>query len=354
MSLASERHVTLVIPELFGLPPSDEIDSNALPYPMLERLLARADRQPQEALHNLESVLFALFEIPTPAGEDLPVAAVTRMLDMGIVDQEWWLRADPVHLRPDRGTLVLADNTLLQLTAAEAGALVGEILEVFAADGWLLKAPRPDRWYLKLPRAPRLHTTALPNLVGRNVDAFLPRGDDGKAWHTILNEIQILLHTSKVNTEREKQGRLSVNSLWFWGGGRLPRIMPVRWTRLWSDEPVSLALARLAGLASGARPEDFAAWQPQAGAGRHLLVLDQLRAPAQYGETQQWSETLRRLEQDWLAPLYQALKDRVVAGVTIHSDAGESFVLGRGQARRWWRSPRPLASYRATALVTPS
>ena len=71
---------------------------------------------------------------------------------------------------------------------------------------------------------------------------YLPTGKDGKQWHTVLNEMQILLHTAQVNIERERRGDLPINSLWFWGSGRLPQeIQRVDWARVHSEEPASFA-----------------------------------------------------------------------------------------------------------------
>jgi hypothetical protein len=41
------------------------------------------------------------FRRADPTEADLPVAAVTALVDGGEPDGGWWLRADPVHLRPD-------------------------------------------------------------------------------------------------------------------------------------------------------------------------------------------------------------------------------------------------------------
>ncbi len=108
----SERHVSLVIPGLLG-PKSSASDggtSESPPTPTLEMLLARADRQQVERPSDFETMIFELFDIDVDAEQDLPVAPVTRALDLGVIDKGWWLRADPVHLRADRDRLILADN----------------------------------------------------------------------------------------------------------------------------------------------------------------------------------------------------------------------------------------------------
>ncbi len=335
-------NLSLFVPGLFGLPSATE-PPPALPA--LETWLARSEPQPA-AGRGFESVLFALFGAEMPMDGDLPVAAVTRVLDLGVIDTGWWMRADPVHLHPQRDRLVLTDSRLLDLTQDEASRLVAEIMEHYKADGWLLKAARPGRWYLKPPRAPRIATTPLAEVVGRDIHPYLPRGADDKAWHTRLNEMQILLHTSRVNEERERRGQLPVNSLWFWGGGRLPAIQPMGWSGLWSEEPLGLAFARLAQVPSHALPADYEGWRRQAPAGgTHLAVLDDLRQPLEYGDTAAWGTALAALDRRWIAPLFAAVREGALVQATLITDTGHQFPLSRTQARRWWRWRRPLASY---------
>lgn len=348
MTEATDRpasHLTLYLPGLFSM--QDNGHAGDRRWRALETLLSRAEPGDRGFPQGYEEGLFALFDLERPDNADLPVAAVTRMLDMGVIDSDWWLRADPVHLSFDRDRLILADAQKLEITPEQAARLVAEIMEVFSTDGWLLKAPHPARWYLKPKRAPQLITSPLSQVVGRDIRGFLPRGPDEKPWQTIMNEIQILLHSSTVNVEREKEGKLPVNSLWFWGSGRLPRITPVTWTSVWSNEPVSLSLAKLSGTPATGLPEGYADWRRQAEAtGDHLMVLDEAHDATLYADVPRWQEALGKLETNWMEPLWRDLKAGALERATFITDAGRSFTLSSGQARRWWRRRRPLASLR--------
>jgi hypothetical protein len=352
MPQVTPRKLTLLVPGLFGgtrRPAVTDSAESEPRLPALETFLARADRHSQVA-RGAEARVFALFGVEPEAGADLPVAAVTRVLDLGVIDTGWWLRADPVHLVPDRDRLVLHDSQSFELTQDEATRLAAEIGETYAAEGWILKAPRPGRWYLKPPRAPRLSTTPLPEVVGRDIHPYLPQGPDGKAWHTLLNELQILLHTARMNSEREQAGKPPINSLWFWGGGRLPSVRAAHWSQVWSLEAVSLGLARLCEIPVAAPPDDFSAWQRQTDAqsdGAHLVVLDEARASLQYGDRARWREVIRRLERDWFVPMFAALGNRQLQALTVLDETGPAYELTPRSARRWWRRPRRVAQYAA-------
>ena len=343
----------LLLPGLFGAPAAEaHSQDQTSDLPSLETLLSRAAPRAL-AVRGFEDLLFSLFGAELPAEGDLPVGAVTRVLDLGVVDSGWWLRADPVHLSPRRDQLILTDSYALDITPSEATRLAAEINEAYAPDGWSVKAPRPSRWYIKPARTPKVFTTPLAEVVGRDIHPYLPRGAEAKAWHTILNETQILLHTSKVNEEREAAGKLPVNSLWFWGGGRLPRIQPVKWGGLWSAEPVSLGLARLSETPTHSTPVNFNEWQRLAAGGTHLVVLDALRAPALYREADAWASTIQELERNWFAPLLDALKRRTLQSVSLLTDSGQSFELTASQARRWWRFKKALATHADMTIDKP-
>ncbi len=358
VNVSSERRFSLLIPGLLGplrefpgdVPTSmdDDRHPRRVVAPTLETLLARSDQAVRDTAAgsaSLETSVFRLFNIPLQTGADQPVAAVTRVGDGGAIDDAWWLRADPVCLQPQGGGLLLQPGDDLGLTLEQARALVDEILQVFAADGWQLEAPVAHRWYLRPATPPALHTTPLARVAGRDIHPYLPTGKDAKAWHVALNEIQILLHTADVNVERESRGQMPINSVWFWGGGQRPTVSTVAWTHVWSDEVLSRGLAILAGLAHSALPADAIDWLGQATAGRHLLVMDPGSTLLQAAETDWWQEFFMRLEQQWIAPLVAAVKSGNLDSLTLHSERGHAFHITRKTLGRWWRRRRALGHY---------
>src|SRR6266516_108636 len=61
----------------------------------------------------------------------------------------------------------------------------------------------------------------------------------------------MVLHSHAVNEAREARGEPAVNSVWFWGGGRVPRVATERWHSVSADEPLALGLARAAAMRDG-------------------------------------------------------------------------------------------------------
>lgn len=290
------------------------------------QLLRRGDAKLHGQTPGATARIFQLFGVDQPADADFPVAAVTRVLDLGVVDNNWWLRADPVHLATGRGGLTLVANRGLDLSVNEAEQMVEEIRSQYKDDGWILKTANPYRWYLKPKDPARIITHALDEVLGKDVDQFLPKGPEEKKWHTLMNEIQILLHTSAINADREQRGQLSVNSLWFWGGGCLPQVNGADWTKVWSDDVVSLALARISNIEAGKVPIDIPGWLQSLPAGRHLLVVDR----------QEQGVVDDYMEQVWAEPLSRALKAGDLERLMIYPAPDRSVTLTPSSVRSIW------------------
>lgn len=333
-----DRHLSLVLPGLL-----DE-RTVQLSLPALERVLARAEHRKAQA--GVEAGLFELFDVAMDPQQDLPVAAVSHVSDAGRVPAGYCLRADPVHLVPDRDQLVLLDDAALRLSRAEAERLVGELNAHFADVGWRWLAPVPSRWYLTLPQAPALRTYPLAQVTGRAIGDYLPVGSDGKRWHGIMNEVQMLLHASEVNRHRLAMGQIPVSSVWFWGGGSVPTVGHSRWSQVWSDEPVSLGLAELSCTPRRPVPTDAEAWLRGASApGEHLVVLQDLSLALRNEADDSAHATLLALHETWLAPLFAALGDRTLNSLTLYACNGRVFHLTRAGLRRLWRRKQPLRRY---------
>lgn len=215
--------ISLVAPGLLGkLPQLDE--SGRERFANLERLLNRADRV--SAPSSYAGTLFELFGIAADPESDLPTAALCCQVEPGARPDaaSFLLHADPLHLRPDQDRLLAFDFHHQPLTGDQAGQFAQAFNAHFADDGLRLFTPHPNRWYLEVDHVPRLRTRPLVDVIGRNIDLFLPQGEDAGRWRSWMNELQMLFFNLPVNQLRESQGQLPVNGLWFSGGGRLSSV----------------------------------------------------------------------------------------------------------------------------------
>lgn len=330
-------HCELIVPGLFA-------EASGLRAPCLELLLARGRGTSSES-SSVESWLQEAFGL-----EDEPSAAGALTLAASGMDPgtDCWGRADPIHLRLMRDRLIVAPGAALALSREEAEALVEDLNRHFAGALWL-KVVEPDRWCARLESHFAFAAASPLDVAGRDVDVtFRIGGEAGRRWSQLLNEAQMLLHAHPVNQAREAHGQPAVNSLWLWGVGRAPRLPASRWQSVTANDPVALGLARMAAVRHLPLPPSALAWlEHTPEEGRHLALLDALRAPLALGQSAEYRECIDALEKHWFAPLLDALRAGRLGMLSVHipDSAGASFETIRGDLRRFWRRRKALEHY---------
>jgi hypothetical protein len=269
---------------------------------------------------------------------DHALAACSAIAD-GQPRMHW--RLDPVHLLVGRDHLVLTDPARLGLDPDDAAALAEAIAPLFPEDGLTLHA-QGARWYLHETdpgRVLRLRTHPMVGAVGRNIDAWLPDGDDARRWRRLVNEVQMTWFTHPVNERREAAGLPPVNSLWI--EGRVPAVAV--------DQPLPAAWHAAAALA--ARPPLGAAAPPVTDTRGPLQVDERLLAAQLAGDPQGWTEAWETLDRTLFGPI--ARREGVWhdgADLVLAGDSGwRELAVAPGTDWRFWRRPDP-----ASLLVEPS
>jgi hypothetical protein len=323
-------HCELVVPGLFEKKSSIRLGG-------LELLLARGRRtiegsEPKQ----LEGWLRDAFSL-----EGMPAGALTLMAANRDPGGDSWLRADPVHLRLMRDHVIVMPAEALTISQAEADAFCASFNEHFAGVMEIL-ALDPKRWVARfLEREIELEDTPALQVAGRQLP--LARRRDLE-----VTEIQMVLHAHAANEARDARGEPTINSLWLWGTGRAGKATS-RWASVLADEPLAMGLAQLARTRYRSVPSGAAQWlQSGPQDGRHLLVLDALRAPAMLLDVDKYHAALAALEENWFAPLLAALRAGRIGMVTLHVPDGAeavSFETIRGDLRRFWRMAKPIEHY---------
>ena len=310
----------------------------------LTRLLSRAKVANDRSAGFLPG-LFELFNIDAPTQYDFPVAAVTCTSESNQhIQNEYLLHADPVCIQPDRQHAVLIAHDALQVSQDEAEQLIASVNAFFAEDGWQLCAHTPQRWYLRGVRLSDIQTFPLHDVMGKNIQPYLPQGNDSVYWHKLLNEVQMLLHSHPVNLQRAAQGKLPVNSLWFWGGGKLPDAEKVDWQCVHSNEPLAIGLAGLTGCHHKALPVSFSV-DAFSDCSDALLVFEQLLPLVAVDDLFGWLDELKGLNDNWFMPLLDALESKTISELTIIPANGKSYRITRKHLKRWWHRQQDLKKF---------
>ena len=152
-----------------------------------------------------------------------PIAAHLARADGIDPGQRAWGLVSPVHWHLGTDQVSLTDPELLQLDEQGSRALFEAVKPLLVEEGLDFVFGHALRWYVAHESLAGLRTASLDRVVGRNVDPWLGSGADAPAlrrWRRLQAEVQMLLHSHPLNSEREARGLLPVNSFWLSGCGR--------------------------------------------------------------------------------------------------------------------------------------
>jgi hypothetical protein len=291
--------------------------------PRLEKMLSRAVAQPVAGENSLLADCFGL------KPEQIAVAPLERFAEADTQDSACWWRADPVHLIADRDRLVMLPRADLAVTMGEFWELAETINENYAAEGFSLETLRPECGYLRVTADWHCRSWNPERIEGQAVTEFMPTGPDSGALNKLMTEIQMLWHVHRVNQVREAAGKPTINSLWLWGGGRLPGRVAQAPARIISSLPVVRGLAKAAERACESWPADLSAQNKE---GDWLLALS----------IKDFNEDTARVEQELMIPLWNALNHGRENDILFYPGGEHGYALTRRAARRFWRRSRPL------------
>ncbi|MDR4653288.1 MAG: phosphoglycerate mutase [Nitrosomonas sp.] len=341
----------LFIPALFWSDTTFPEIYQDLSTPALAALLAKS-RAAKFSVNDMNAWLCKAFNIEKQC--DWPVAPIMQRMDSSgqctDSSQDYWLCADPVHLRIEQNHIMLADRFMFQITPEEALKFSEAINQILAQDNITVLPLNPYRWYIRLSCPPELHTQTLNAATCNNINYLMPAGKDAGIWHKIINEIQMLLHDHPLNQERAARDELAINSLWFWGGGFLPQSASSPYSTVWSNDDFARALALLCGINHRKSPDTAESWlrQVDSSTENQLIVLDDLLNNEKYNDAYQWRENLKKLENDWFLPLYTALKNNRIHSVRISSvneKFSHDFFVKPSSLWKFWSTIKPLSFY---------
>ncbi|MDH3532796.1 MAG: hypothetical protein OEO82_07685 [Gammaproteobacteria bacterium] len=166
----------------------------------------------------LETILAAL-NLQYPAEG---VAALRMWGQTGERPDVWIAAADPVYLEPRLDHLCLHALDSGFVPPADLAALLGYLQAKLAEDAHYGFA-RIDSWLYVRSTVP-MASARLPScLVDQQLpNEFMPTGAQAGPYRALRSEVEMALHDSELNAQRQARGLPPINSLWLWGGGHAP------------------------------------------------------------------------------------------------------------------------------------
>ena len=337
---ASGVGLELFIPGILDVP-AEHAANSAPTCEALESLLDRASEA--GCAGDFTQHLCERFGLRCDDG-DLPLAALTRAARGESPEGDTFALLAAVHLHVDRNRAYVVPLASDAVMDAESDALQELFRDRLASWQCDLHREHTALWTIKLRRPIALRTVTLQQAAGRDVQDCLPVGKHAREWLTIANELQMLLHTHPLNTQRQQTGQLTINSAWLWGVGALSGTLVSPFARIYSDCPFLRGLATLGDAPGEAALENFASLDiARMGERPVCLTLSNARCGPRSGD---WRHHLERLERDWFAPMRNALRQGSLQHVALWLGNDRIYRLTPHQVRRWrLRKPRVLQKH---------
>lgn len=257
---------------------------------------------------------------------DLPQAAWSRQADLGDAGDDVWWRADPCRMRADPNGLRLVRFGGFELTDAHLRAIERTLKPLCGDLGFEFSAPSAERFYLRSMRDAIVVELPRPDdIVGDDVYAHLPAGAEGRLFRRLINDVQIELHQLSVLDEVPDADGQRLNSLWFWGGGRLGVAAKPAFATIASDDLSLRGMARQFELNCISRSS------VQEITNGDLLV-------------ECWQPEAQRWFAEGLWPRLATACTKGRADLTLDFADGSAVRIAPGHRWRFWRRPRRTAA----------
>ena len=311
---------TVYYPGLLGPNiPIDELTSSDWPgseqIQNLGKILAYG-KQRSIACIGIDARIMECLGIDLQPGAELPINQL-RVRQIGVQHKQQWC-LDPVHISVDRDEAILLANESLSLSEKDAQILIADLNQHLQQDNLQIHYHSEHQWLLSGDI--EVSTSGLNKAMLQSIIDYQPKGKDEKKWRSLINELQMLLHSHSINITREQQGELSINSLWLWGGGAIDQPSP-NIDLVYSNDLMVKDAAHALGVEIQALP-DCVDGSQVANKNIVLFILDQIAA-VRNNDAYAWMAQLEQLDHKWLAPLINYLEKGVIDRVILKSDTVE-------------------------------
>ena len=306
---ASELH--LIVPGLSGPLAETQSVKNSVVLKKWINTLSRASCCSSPA--NVNDVLVSVFNLKIKT--DFPSAALTLLANDMYDASNFYMHADPVHLRADMDHAVLTSSEDLNISNNESTVLCEALNQHFNQDGLRFISLHNDQWFVETNKTIDMTTTPLVESVGRNVNFILPKGEHSTHWKKLLTEVQMLMFAHDINVKRENLGHLSINSLWFHGSGELPGVMDDELDRghrsnvssVCSNQGALKGIAKLINsdylTVPGTANEYASHLLADKNTSVNVLHLSEIEHLVNYTDVSLWLDKLTELLEHWIYPL---------------------------------------------------
>lgn len=308
-------------------------------YTALSTLLSRASLA---AVHRIgfESHIKHYFGLKE---ETLPVGALCAYAQ-GTIDNKSdanvYCKIDFVQFQTDAQTVFLKEALTEQLSSEEIAGLNHALSDLYAPQ---FSVPHANRTTLKLNAALDVTTNPLWDVVGKSLQIRMPSGPDGCSLQRLMTELQMQCNALSLNTERNKYQQPTIEGVWFWGFGGLPRDVLTTFDCIVSNELFVQGLAKHAQIPF--IPLENFTIDALAKSTNALIIDTRLQQALSTHDLTAWHKQLRWSEDHYFAPIYEQLIQKRCTAFTLCDANDKSFLITPNKLKYFWRPIKTLAAF---------
>ena len=319
--------MTLLVPELINKIKQEN------PLMDLPNLALAFSKAVVEDLPNSNNTLEILAELSNLSNFNSNARAALHLLGIGEKPDSWVCYGSPVLIQPNRDHLSIAQAEGFELDANEAKHFCAEFNDYFKDEGLHYRFVQPDKWFCFSKRVNDAAVYSPAQIVGKNLLEFLPPEISDIQWRKVFNETQMLLHHSATNQQRISNGKAEINSLWFWGGGKLADSCCLTFNQVLTNNPEIKGIAKLGQTLSNNLPENIHSDLLIEG-NEHLFVIDF-----------QYSADVYPLIDQYVQECLELLKDKSISTIQIVPEYGQKYILTSKDLKKFWKRSRALSTF---------
>lgn len=320
------KHITIIVPDFAQLTGAmRQRLAEKQGHSTLSLFISKASRK--KSTVNYLQALADFFHLPQLTKTS--ITELTAIHDNLILQNQYWLRADPVELKADLAAVYMYGNKHLTLTAAQISGIKAVIQPLLDDLQIQLHTTAENRWYLELPGPAAMFSPNPLDIIGKDVAQFLPKHTSTINWKKLQTEMQMALHQLPDNG--------GVNSLWFWGDGeKLGDVTVTNGYKIFSNEPSSLGLASHGKIPVAELPEmlNEELFFKNLIEGRNLIIYDRFSSAQ---NLQAFFTELEKFEQGFIRPLLLALKENKINKISLNFLTGTEYEFKRASFYYFWK-----------------
>ncbi len=156
-----------------------------------------------------------------------PFEAISMGIELG--EEDVAFRCNFVTLSDDESFVEkqMLDYSAGEISTQEAKILIGELAKELASEQLSFFPGISYRHLMIWKKGPdNLQLTPPHDIHNQKIKDYLPRGEGASVLLKLMEKSNTILPFSAVNINRKKKGNKVANSIWLWGQGKKPSLVP--------------------------------------------------------------------------------------------------------------------------------